>query len=83
MYFLNKNVLSCYLLNLTFIMRDNLIFDPIKQFWIKLEFYFESYEFYNFRNFSRNFLNFYEFNLIYFELKLYFYHVMMWPLHYE
>ena len=29
-------------------MIDNLIFDPMKQIWINLEFYFESYEFSNF-----------------------------------
>ena len=29
-------------------MMDNLIFDPMKQILINLEFYFESYEFSNF-----------------------------------
>ena len=46
--FLNTNLLSCYLLNLTFRMIDNFIYDPMKQIWINLELYFESYEFSNF-----------------------------------
>ena len=29
-------------------MRDNLIYDTMKQIWIDLELYFESYEFPNF-----------------------------------
>ena len=29
-------------------MIDNLIYDPMKQIWINLAFYFESYEFSNF-----------------------------------
>ena len=29
-------------------MVDNLIFDQMKEIWINLEFYFESYEFSNF-----------------------------------
>ena len=29
-------------------MIDNLIYDPQKQIWINLEFYFESWEFSNF-----------------------------------
>ena len=29
-------------------MIDNLIFDPMKQIWIDLELYFESFEFSNF-----------------------------------
>ena len=38
-------------------MIDNSISDPTKQIWINLELYFESYEFYNFSEFSRIFLN--------------------------
>ena len=33
----------------------------MKEIWINLELYFESYEFYNFRDFSKKFLNFSEF----------------------
>ena len=49
MYFLNRNLFSCYLLNLTF-YNDILfiIYDPTKKIWISLEFYFENYEFYHF-----------------------------------
>ena len=32
-------------------MIDNLIIDPMKQIWINLELYFESYEFSNFYGF--------------------------------
>ena len=46
--FLNRNLISFYLLNLTFRMIDNLIFNPMKQIWINLELYFESYEYSNF-----------------------------------
>ena len=38
-------------------MIDNLISDQMKQIWINLELYFESYEFSNFSKFS----NFFEF----------------------
>ena len=51
MYFCNKILFSCFLLNLTFLMIDNLIFDPMKQIWINLELYFKRYEFYNFYGF--------------------------------
>ena len=46
--FLNKNVFSCYFLNLTFKMRDYLNSDQKRQIWINLELYFEIYEFSNF-----------------------------------
>ena len=36
-------------------MIDNLIFDQMKQIWINLELYFESYEFFNFKGFFRIF----------------------------
>ena len=42
-------------------MIDNLISDQMKEICINLELYFESYEFSNFRNFSRFFLNFSKF----------------------
>ena len=42
-------------------MIDNLICDQMKEICINLELYFESYEFSNFRNFSRFFLNFSKF----------------------
>ena len=48
MYSWNKKLFSCYLNNLSFIMLDNLIYDPTKQIWINLELYFESYEFSHF-----------------------------------
>ena len=38
-------------------MIDNLILDQMKEIWINLELYFESYEFSNFRDFFRIFLN--------------------------
>ena len=41
-------------------MIDNLIFDQMKEIWINLELYFESYEFSNFLDFSRFFLKFFE-----------------------
>ena len=44
MYFLINNLFSCYLN----ILIDNLISDLMKQIWINLELYFESYEFSNF-----------------------------------
>ena len=47
MYFLNENLFSCYLNISNFRMIDNLISDPKKLIWINLEFYFESYEFFN------------------------------------
>ena len=48
MHFLNKNLFSCYLLNLTFKMIDYLNSDEVRQIWINLELHFESYEFSNF-----------------------------------
>ena len=42
-------------------MIDNLISDQMKEIWINLELYFESYELYIFRDFSTFFLNFDEF----------------------
>ena len=45
MYFLNKNLFSSYLNNWIFKMIDNLISDLMKQIWINLELYFESYDF--------------------------------------
>ena len=41
-------------------MIDNLISDQMKEIWINLELYFESYKFSIFRDFSRFFLNFFE-----------------------
>ena len=38
-------------------MIDYSISDPTKQIWINLDLYFESYNFYNFKEFSRIFLN--------------------------
>ena len=38
-------------------MIDYSIFDPTKQIWINLEFYFKSYDFYNFEDFFGIFLN--------------------------
>ena len=38
-------------------MIDNLILDQMKENWISLELYFESYEFSNFRDFLWIFLN--------------------------
>ena len=38
-------------------MIDSSIFDPTKQIWINLELYFESYDFYNFYEFSGIYLN--------------------------
>ena len=40
-----------------FIMVDYSISDPRKQIWINLELYFESYDLYNFKEFSGIFLN--------------------------
>ena len=48
MYFLNKNLFSYYLNIMIFTNIDNLISDRMKQIWINLELYFESYEFSNF-----------------------------------
>ena len=42
-------------------MIDNLISDQMKEIWINLELYFESYEFSYVLNFLGFFLNFYEF----------------------
>ena len=39
-------------------MIDYSISDPKKQIWLNLELYFESYDFYNFKEFSRIFLDF-------------------------
>ena len=56
-------------------MIDNLIYDPMKQIWINLELYFESYKISNFRDFLNffkfflNFLNFFEFKIDLFNLK--------------
>ena len=52
MYFLNKNLFSCYLNNFI----DNLIYDPTKHIWINLELYFEIYEFSNFSGIFLEFL---------------------------
>ena len=38
-------------------MIDNLILDQMKEIWINLELYFESYEFSNFQGFFQIFLN--------------------------
>ena len=45
-------------------MIDNLISNPMKQTWINLELYFESYEFSNFKDFSRFLMNLIGFILI-------------------
>ena len=42
-------------------MIDNLISDLVKQIWINLELYFESYEFSIIRDFLIFFLNFFKF----------------------
>ena len=42
-------------------MIDYSISDPKKQIWINLELYFESYDFYNFKEFSRICLNLFRF----------------------
>ena len=42
-------------------MIDTLIYDQMKEIWINLELYFESYEFSNFYGFFGFFLNFSEF----------------------
>ena len=48
-------------------MIDNSISNPMKQIWINLKLYFESYEFYNFFGF---FMNFSEFKIDLFNLNL-------------
>ena len=50
-------------------MIDNLISDKMKEIWINLELYFESYEISNFKGFFGSFSDFYEFIWIYFEFK--------------
>ena len=42
-------------------MIDYLIFDPTKKIWTNLELYFESYDFYNFKEFFGIFLNLFKF----------------------
>ena len=42
-------------------MIDYSILNPTKKIWIHLELYFESYEFYNFMEFSGIFLNLFRF----------------------
>ena len=42
-------------------MIDYSILNPTKQIWINLELYFESYDFYNFIEFSRIFLILFKF----------------------
>ena len=42
-------------------MVNNSISDPKKQIWINLELYFESYEFYNSKEFFGIFLNLFKF----------------------
>ena len=42
-------------------MIDYLILNPKKQIWLDLDLYFESYDFYNFMEFSRIFLNLFRF----------------------
>ena len=51
-------------------MIDNLTYDPMKQVWINLELYFESYEFSNFYGLFKFFQIFSELKNDLFNLKL-------------
>ena len=63
-------------------MIDNLIYDQMKQIWINLELYFESYEFSNFLGFLWNFskfcINLIQFILHQMNKKFLFYCVLTW-----
>ena len=64
-----------FILLLFFHLIDNLIFDPKIFFWIDLEFYFESYEFYNFGEFFGIYLNLFSSFKI---KKVFIYRELMW-----